>query len=40
MSEVDVPVSASAAARPSRSTAHASRTQTRVLASRDLFNLL
>ena len=36
MSEVDAPVSASAAARPSRSTAQASREQTRVLANRGL----
>ena len=36
LSEVDVPVSASATARPSRGTAQASRAQTRVLASRGL----
>ena len=36
MSEMDVSVTVSAAARPSRSTAQASRAQTRVLASRGL----
>ena len=36
VSEMDVSVTASAAARPSRSTAQASRAQTRVLASRGL----
>ena len=36
VSEMDVSVTASAAARPSRSTAQASRAHTRVLASRGL----
>ena len=36
MSEVDVHVSASAAARPSHSTAQASRAQTSILASKGL----
>ena len=36
MSEIDASVSASAAARPSRSTAQAPRAQTKVLASKGL----
>ena len=36
VSEIDVSVTVSVAARPSRSTAQASRAQTRVLASRGL----